>query len=162
MRGKILDKIVSLPTEDSERFRDEVNAKLHVMMSAEARDARKWLNDTLAVASDSYAAKIRAKLPDVVKESPNELQADLDKFEARESNVKQYEKGMQETRQMQIKSLEEDARRQAAANANARAASTYNPAPGGATSRAPRTYQRYSSPYGPTSPYSIGLGYRYW
>src|SRR4249919_561373 len=58
MRGKILDKIVSLPTEDSERFRDEINAKLHVMMSAEARDARKWLNDTLAVASDSYAAKI--------------------------------------------------------------------------------------------------------
>jgi len=162
MREKILEKVADLPPEDSDRFRDEVNAKLHVMLSAEARDARKWLTDTLAVASDSYAKKVRAKMPDVVKESSSDLAADLDRFGSRQTNVKQYQQGMQKTREMQIKSLEENARRQAEANAKAREGSVYNPAPGGASRREPRTIYRYQSPYGPTSPYSINSAYRFW
>jgi hypothetical protein len=162
MRAKILEKIADLPPEDSERFRDEVNTKLEVMMSGEARDARKWLNDTLAVASDKYAQKVRANLPDVVKESPSQLQADLDAFASRQTSAKQYQQGMEKTREMQIKALETNARRQAAANARARDNNVYNPAPGGAVIRERRPNYRYSSPYGPTSPYSIYPAYRLW
>jgi hypothetical protein len=160
MRRKMLDKATSLSPAESERFRGEISAKLHVLMSAEARDARKWLADTLAVASDSYAEKIRAKLPDITKESARQLQADLDAFEARESNVKQYQKGLQETRQMAIRELDEEARRQAESNAQAHVGTNYNPAPGGAAIGGPGAYGRYVSPYGPTLPYGFGL--RFW
>jgi hypothetical protein len=118
------------------------------------------LADTLAVASDSYAEKIRAKLPDITKESARQLQADLDAFEARESNVKQYQQGLQQTRQIAIRELEEDARRQAESNAQAHVGTNYNPAPGGAAIGGPGAYSRYVSPYGPTLPYGIGL--RFW
>jgi hypothetical protein len=162
IRRKMLDKAANLSPADSEQFRGEIDAKLHVLMSAEARDARKWLTDTLAVASDSYAKKIRSQLPDVVNESAPQLQADLDAFEAREASVKQYQQGFQQTRQMQVKALEEDARRQAEANAAAHVGSNYNPAPGGAAIGGPGAYQRYRSPYGPTLPSGFGWGYRFW
>jgi hypothetical protein len=160
MRRKILEKASSLSAAESERFRGEINAKLHVLMSAEARDARKWLADTLAVASDSYAEKVRAKLPDITKESARQLQADLDAFEARESNVKQYQQGLQETRKLAVRELEEDARGQAEANAQAHVGTNFNPAPGGTAIGGPGAYQRYRSPYGPTLPY--GIGFRFW
>src|SRR5262245_25435581 len=81
MRRKVVDNASSLAPAESDQFRGEINAKLHVLLSAEARDARKWLNETLAVASDSYAKKVRAQLPDVAHESASQLQADLDAFE---------------------------------------------------------------------------------
>jgi hypothetical protein len=163
MRTKLLEKAYRLAPEESESFRHEIDAKLRVLMSEEARDARKWLASTLAVASDSYAQKIKAKLPDVVKESPNELMADLNAFESRQSNVKQYQQGLQETRQMTIKANEEDSRRQAEANAQAHVGSGYNPAPGGKAIGGPGSYQRYRSPYGPTIPYgAFGVGFRFW
>jgi len=160
MRRQMLEKATGLSPQESEQFRGEVEAKLHVLMSAEARDARKWLTETLAVASDSYAAKVRAGLPDVVHESASQLQADLTAFENREASVKQYQQGMQQMRERQIKAIEDDARQQAEASAQARATnnSNYNPFPGGGTVNA---YDRYRSPYRPYYPISP-FGNRFW
>jgi len=134
-----------------------VNAKLHILLSAEARDARKWLTDTLSVASDSYAKKVRAQLPDVANESPRKLQADLDAFEAREANVKQFNQGMQQARQLEVKSIEEDNRRQAEANAQAHVGTNYSPAYGGTAIGGPGAYYpRYRSPG------AWGTSWRYW
>jgi len=160
MRRRMLEKAVSATPAVSEQFRAEINAKLQLLMGAEARDARRWLAATLAVASDSYAQKVRAQLPDVTKDSPAQLQAALDAFEARETTMKQYQQGLDQTRQMQIRAIQDSERRQAEANAQAHVGSNYNPAPGGAPSGVPNANLRYYSPYRPIIPYGFGL--RYW
>jgi len=118
-RAQILSKAASLPPADAQRLAIDLQTKLHVMLGAEARDARKWLADTLAVASDSYAKQIKAGLPDPRNMTAAQLQARLDEFENRETNMKQVEAGLQSTRQMQIKAIEADQQAQAAANAAA-------------------------------------------
>jgi hypothetical protein len=88
----------------------------------------------------------------------SQIQARLDAFENRESNMKQVESSLQKTRQMQIKSIEADERAQAAANAAAwqdtggSYGSAYNP---GAN-------QRLSGRYVPPLGRPFGFGGFYW
>lgn len=159
-RAQILSKVAGLPPADAQRLATDLNLKLQVMLSAEARDARKWLAETLAVASDSYAKEIKAGLPDPRTMTAGQIQARLDEFEGREANVKQVEASLQKTRQMQIQAIESDQRAQAAANAAAwqggggsSPASAYNP---GANQRV--LGGRYYPPMGRT----IGAGGFFW
>jgi hypothetical protein len=154
MRQKIADYAASLAPSEGGKLRAEINAKLRILLSTEANAARQWLAETLAVASDSYAQKIEAGLPDVVSSSPQQLAESLRAFEARETNLQQVREGMKDTQQVAIKALDDANRRQVEAAAQARAAASA-PAPANAvvTPVAPRTYERYSSPYGPTLPY---------
>jgi len=55
-RAQILSKASSLPAADGQRFAVDLNAKLQVMLGAEARDARKWLAETLVSALDRRLA----------------------------------------------------------------------------------------------------------
>jgi hypothetical protein len=147
-RAQIMSKAAALPPADAQRLAVDLNAKLHVMLGAEAREARKWLSETLAVASDSYAKQVKAGLPDPRNMTAAQLQARLDEFEGREANMKQFEAGLQSTRQMQVKAIEAGERSQAAANAAAwqggggYSGSAYNP---GANQR---SYGRYYPPAG--------------
>jgi len=118
-RAQLISKAATLPPADAAALATSMSAKLQVLLGAEARDARKWLAQTLEVASDSYAAKVRARLPDPRTMTAAQLQARLDEFENREANVKQVVASEQKTRQMQIQAIEDDQRAQAAANAAA-------------------------------------------
>ena len=160
MRAKILEKSRRLPPDQSEEFRAEVDAKLAILFSAEARDARAWLSSTLAVASDSYAQKIKDKIPDVAKTSPDQLQEELSAFEYRRGGVKQYQQGVQKSREMAVKAVEEDASHQTEAATKARSVPTYNPAPGGKAINVPKSHEPYHSPYALKDPYAPFL--RFW
>src|SRR5258708_463646 len=52
-RAKIVEKAGQLSGDDLQAFLDDLSDRLHVLTSADARDARRWLSQTLAVASDS-------------------------------------------------------------------------------------------------------------
>lgn len=145
-RARIVEKAGQLSGDDLAAFLADLTDRLHVLTSEEARDARRWLNQTLSVASDSYAKEIRSKLPDVAKLSAGELQEELDDFEARQTSNKQYRAGLEKTRQAQIKNIEQEKRRQEEANDRAALSdgnySPYSPA-------APRTYTPYRRPVYP-------------
>jgi hypothetical protein len=162
MRQQLLDQARTLPAAAASALRETMDAKLHVLLSTEARDARKWLAETLAVAAPAYAKQVRAKIPDYMTESPAQIQAQLDAFEAREANQRQVSTALQKTREMQIKNIEEAERRQAEANLQATAGGYYNPAyPAGGYGYygKPYSYGRYVSPYGPPLGW-VGLGLR--
>lgn len=160
MRAKILEKSHRLSPEEGEKFRAEIDAKLAVLLSAEAREARTWLSTTLAVASDSYANKIKAKIPDVVKSSPDQLQAGLDTFEYRRGGVPAFQQGVQQSREMTVKATQDDARRQAEAAARARTVPIYTPPPGGKAIGGPNSRVPFHSPYGLKDPYAPF--FRFW
>jgi hypothetical protein len=154
-RAQILSKAASLPSADKQQFADDLDAKLHLMLSAEARDARKWLAETLSVASDSYARQVKAGLPDPRTMTAPQLQARLDEFEGREANQKQVEASLQKTRQMQIQAIQADQQAQAAANAAAWQGGGGSPYNSGYYPSANQSYGRYVPPIGRT----IGSGF---
>ena len=160
-RASIVGKQASLPAAEGKRFAQDLSAKLQVLLGAEARDARKWLADTLAVASDSYARQVKAGLPDPRTMTAPQMQARLDDFEARETNIKQVESSLQQTRQMQVRAAEANERAQEAANAAAwqGGGNLYGSAYHPASNQNQHIYRRYIPPAGR----SIGFGYGfYW
>ena len=79
-----LDKQVSeLPIDQLPDVLADLQAKLKILQSQEAQDARKWLDETFAVAAPKYADKIRSELPDIASLSAAQLQLQLDQYSDR-------------------------------------------------------------------------------
>jgi hypothetical protein len=112
LKRQLAERVERMSATELEEFLEDLQAKLQILSGAEARDARRWLSDTLSVASDKYATKVRAKLPDVANLSAAELQRELDKFEERRGQVQRTEEGLQRSRQERVKAVQADLRRQ--------------------------------------------------
>jgi len=160
MRQILLDKVARLSPAERAQFKFEADAKLRVLLSAEANDAREWLVATLPVASKSYAEKVIAQIPDVFNAPAAEIQKALDKFEADRRGRQQFQAGFDQSREEAIKGIADRDQKDVAAAAQARAASSAPASFSGVTPVAPQQgYHRYTSPYGPTLPYYGGYGY---
>ncbi|HEV3003798.1 MAG TPA: hypothetical protein VGX78_05025 [Pirellulales bacterium] len=112
MKQQLDDKVKGLSADELADFHNDLRAKIHVLMSAEALDARHWLSETLAVASQKYAKKVRAGLPDVANLSAQELQDELDRFEERRSQTQQGEVALQQARRNRVKAVQTELRQQ--------------------------------------------------
>jgi hypothetical protein len=112
VKQQLDEKLKRLSAEELTQFRDDLHAKVHVLMSAEALDARHWLSETLAVASEKYANKVRAGLPDVANLSAQELQDQLNRFEERRIQSLQDGVALQKARRDRVKVVRADLRQQ--------------------------------------------------
>lgn len=120
IRTRLIEKASNLSGDDLEAFLDNVNERLQILMSAEAKEARLWLTKTLATAADVRVEKIKAKLPDVAKLSASQLEEELKLFEARRSSQEKSYADFNTTRKAQIDSLQAEKRRQEVAKSRAR------------------------------------------
>jgi LPS O-antigen subunit length determinant protein (WzzB/FepE family) len=165
MRDRLCGAFASLPSSKAAQFRDEFIAKLSIFGEPQSQDAEQWLAETLAVASDSYAKKVLATLPDIVADSPGETRAKLRAIANRAINLKQIRQGFDQTRQATIQAVMENELRQAQFNAQVRASMTYSTpnlySP--AAHNGPAPYQRYgdyfNQRYG--SPFSYGFPFSF-
>jgi len=112
LKQQLAAKVKRMSAEELGDFLDDMEAKLQILMGAEARDARRWLTETLSVASDKYAKKVRAGLPDVANLSAGELQAELDRFENQRGQTRQSEAAFQRARQDRVKAVQAELRQQ--------------------------------------------------
>lgn len=167
-RDQLIQKASSLKGNELQDFLDDLSAKLKILASEEARKARQWLAETLAVASDSYAKKVKAGLPDVSNLTASQLQEQLDEFQGRRAQTQASAAEFKRAREQQVASFQAERRRQeaAVAQADARAQSAraqsdsysgYYPGSGGSRGRVRRyPVPVYSGRYG-------GLGWGgYW
>ena len=153
MRQRLLDRSAQLSESEAAQFRDEMNAKIAALNGPEAQAAERWMAATLAVASDAYARKLEATLPDVIDDSPGKLRAELDTLAARETNLKQVRQGFDQSRNTAVQAAEHDARQLAQANLQTRAAVNYGAMnPYRPTQGNQQLYQRYTG----YTPYSVG------
>ncbi|HVW37590.1 MAG TPA: hypothetical protein VHB99_09800 [Pirellulales bacterium] len=150
MRDRIVKRASQMSADELSDFMAELQAKLKILLGAEARDARQWLNETLATASDKYAKKVRAGLPDVAKMTPEQIQEELDEFERRRAQTRESRSAFERAEQARIKAVEADLKQQREASEKAldRAAASarqgyYSP------SRQVRQYQSQQPPYFP-------------
>lgn len=109
-------------------FKRDLDAKLALLTGQAGREYRLWVHETLAVASDAYAGKLRAHLPDFANISASEVQMVLDRFEYERYLVQQHQEAHRRLQQQRIATLREELRyqREAADQALARAGSRGN------------------------------------
>lgn len=112
IRAQIEKRASQMPADELSDFMAELQAKLKILLGAEARDARQWLNETLATASDKYARKIRAGLPDVANMTPEQIQESLDAFERRRAETRESRGAFERAEQARIKGVEADLKQQ--------------------------------------------------
>lgn len=112
LREQIQQRASQMSAEQLSDFMAQLQAKLKILLGAEARDARQWLNDTLATASDKYAKKIRAGLPDVANMTPGQIQEELDEFERRRAQTRESRSAFERAEQARIKGVEADLQQQ--------------------------------------------------
>lgn len=109
-------------------FKSDLDAKLTLLMGQEGREYRLWVNESLAVASDVYARKIRAHLPDFAHLSASEVRTVLDRFEYDRYLVQQHQEAHRRLQEQRIAAVRQELRyqREAADQALARAGSRGN------------------------------------
>lgn len=80
LRQQLEKQTKELPVGELLDYLKQIQQKLKILQSQEARDARKWLDETFAVAAPAYAEKIRSELPDIATLTPAQLQLQLDQY----------------------------------------------------------------------------------
>jgi len=168
MRARIVDRLEHLSPQDAAVFSNDMTAKIETLSSPNAKAAEQWLAQTLAVASDSYARDLRARLPDPVNDSPGKVAAEIEALEAREANLKQVRQGADRSRQIAVRVTDEDIRRQSQANTQARNGPDYGPPPPPVSAQVPVGGQRAVPPFvlpyspAPAYPFPYPVLYRTW
>lgn len=160
MEQELIAKVRQMSPEEQAAFHDDLRAKLHILMGAEARDARRWLSDTLAVASKKYASKIRAGLPDVANLSAEELQTELDQFEQRRSQKQHNAAEFEQARLDRVRALQADLRQQHEDREKALDRASRSASTGGGNFAPPVRQKRQSYPnVYPAYPVRFGWGF---
>jgi hypothetical protein len=94
------DRVAAASADDLEEMLANLDAKLRIVDSPEARDARDWVGHYLSALSDSRRTRALADIPDITKISAADLQARIDRVAQRRSDIQQrqaaFESGRQE------------------------------------------------------------------
>ncbi len=87
IRRELADRVASMSSFELEYLLETMDAKLAVLESPAARDARGWLGQYLAVMSDAKRAAVLGELPDVLDMSAAEIEAAVKRVEAKRAEV---------------------------------------------------------------------------
>lgn len=138
-------RVAAMSSYELEYLLDDLDAKFKIIDTPEARDAKQWLGQYLAVMSDSKRAQVLKDVPNVVKMSSAQLQQEIDKIEQMRAGLAQRQAAFDQGRQ-QLVDRAAAARQATAAASNAAAARAQS---GGGVS-----YSPYRSQGGGKPPFS--------
>lgn len=136
-------RVAGMTSYELEYLLDDLDAKFKILETPEAKDARAWVGQYLSVMSDRKRATVLKDVPDVVKMSSGQLQAEIEKIERKRSELRQQQAAFDQSRQ-QLVDQAQAARQQTAAAANAAMAQmnsgggvSYSPYRGGGGGKQP-------------------------
>jgi hypothetical protein len=121
-RAKLVDNAERLTGDEYESFLDDLHSRLQVLLSAEAREARDWLDRMVAVSAPKKVNQIKAKLPDVARLTASQIEDQIDEFDRRLAAQDQQYNAFNGDRKRTIKQQQTASRRQAEASRAARKA----------------------------------------
>lgn len=87
IRAELADRVAGMSSFELEYLIEALDAKLAVLESPAARDARGWLGRYLAVMSDAKRAEVLREVPDILDTTAAELEAAVKKVEDRRADV---------------------------------------------------------------------------
>lgn len=156
MRQRLCDRLAALTPSDQPKLRNEILVRLSVFQEPLAQDAMEWVLQTLAVATDSYASTVRARLPDIVTDDADQIRKRFRALAIRRQDMQRYHAGFDQTRQATVAVLQNNAQNQAAINSHLRSSMTFSSpnlyTPGAHRVDVSARYQgyfnqRYANPY---------------
>jgi hypothetical protein len=156
MRQRLQGRFAASSPDGRSELRDEILQRLDVFQEPLSQDAANWVLQTLAVASDAYATKLRAQLPDPVDDGVDTMRAKFRALVLSRVGLQRYRAGFDQTRQAAVASVQNDAQHQAAINSQLRAGMTFSSpnlyTPGANRIDASARYRgytthRYANPY---------------
>ena len=89
IRKELADRVATMSSFDLEYLLETIDAKVKVLDTPEARDARSWLGRYLSVMSDAKRAAVLRDVPDILDMSTTELEAAITRVEAKRKEVAQ-------------------------------------------------------------------------
>ncbi len=116
-------RVAGMSSYELEYLLDDLDAKFKVLETPEARDAKAWLGQYLAVMSDQRRAEALRGIPDVVTMTASQLQSEINRIEQKRVSLQQQQQAFDQSRDLRVQQAE-DSRRQTAAAAAAAMAQT--------------------------------------
>jgi hypothetical protein len=119
LRKEFQARVDRMSPQELEVQLTDMEAKLAVLASPEAEDARRWLAQFLAVQAKYTPEQLRAKRPDVARMTASQIQLELAKFQQRRGGVQQSQAAIEQGRALQVQNSRnmQTARQQAAEQA---------------------------------------------
>ncbi len=113
------DRVQGMTSYELGYLLDDLDAKLAILASPEAQDAKAWMGEYLAAMSDRKRAMELQKIPDRSTMSAAELQSEIDRIERTRASLRQRQEAFEGQRQNLVDAAA--ASRQQSANAAAAA-----------------------------------------
>lgn len=87
IRAELAERVAAMSSFELEYLMEALAAKLAVLETPAARDARDWLGRYLAVMSDAKRGEVLRDVPDILEMTAAELEAAVREVEARQAEV---------------------------------------------------------------------------
>ena len=113
-------RVAAMSSYELEYLLDDLDAKFKIIDTPEAKDAKQWLGQYLAVMSDRKRAEVLKDVPDVVSMSAAQLQQEITRIEQKRTGLQQRQAAFDQSRQ-QLVDQAQMARQATAAASNAAA-----------------------------------------
>lgn len=115
LRAQFKARIDRMSPAELEKQLADMEAKLSVLSSPEAEDARRWLAQFLAVQAKYSPDELRQMRPDVANMTATQIREELQRFQARRGQAAVTQSASAQGRALQLQSARtvQDARRQA-------------------------------------------------
>jgi hypothetical protein len=94
IRGDLDRRVAAMTSYEVEYLLDTLDAKMRILDSPAAREAREWLGRYLAVMADHKRAEVLAALPNVLDMTTADLVAGLERLQAKRAAVEQQRRVM--------------------------------------------------------------------
>jgi methyl-accepting chemotaxis protein len=95
-------RVAGMSSYELEYLLDDLDAKFKILETPEAKDARAWVGQYLAVMSDSKRAEVLKDVPDVVTMSAAQLQQEVDRIEQTKASLQQRQQAFDQSRQTMV------------------------------------------------------------
>jgi hypothetical protein len=122
-------KVAKMSSHDLEYLLDDLDEKFKIMETPEARDARSWVGQYLAMMSDQRRAEALKDVPDVVGMTAGQLQAEIQKIEQKRAALQRQQAAFEQGRDQLVQQAQMARQQtaQASAAAMSQAAASYSP-----------------------------------
>jgi len=135
IKKQVSARVENMSADDLEDFRQQLDAKLQMVLSPEGRDILGWVAANLARAAPAYRKKLGIEYPDVAKLTVAQLREQLDLLIQKRSGAQQSSAAFERARQARIAGLQAQQqqdfqeRQRALDRTPSSVSSPYNPGP---------------------------------
>ena len=112
IRKQVTGRVEKMSSDELEDYRQDLDARLAMLLSPDGRDILGWVAANLAAASPAYRKKMDIQYPDVARITAAQLREQLDSLEEKRSARQSQTAALERSRQARIAGLQAEQRQE--------------------------------------------------